>query len=584
MSEDEKTGQWDESKQPQNDPLGVIGWVIGGKYKVKSYIGGGGFGEVYDGFNVNLTEQRLVIKFFKKVASRDKFVKEAKILCMLDHPHISRVIDFLPEEGALVVAFIDGVDGGQILKDSGPLSEKMFLNVALAMTSALAYSHSKKIAHRDVKPDNILIDKNEHVYLIDFGIAKVMKEDATKTAYQALTPMFAAPERQTGATDYNPFLSDVYEIGVTLFNFTTNEMPYRNPSNPNINEWGGPAAKRLSSSLKKVLMKATHPDPRKRYQSVQELHDAMEKIKEVYKSGSSKAGLIGAIAAGLVVVAAGVLYFGGFLEGIIPGGSKNRDNPTETVQRNAVREQEIPVVNEEPSEIIIDSNMIATDSAVNNAAAEETAEENQAEPEPKQQEAVAQVEEKKEEEPPPPPPPLPSLRVAVVPEYNVTLMIDGIQRSQNRSYELKKGRHEITVIQPDYPIYTENVNIQVDKSMRINLEDHYASRNEVYFNIGISPPDFEGTGLTINFNGGTKTFGSIPITDLRKLSGKWKMGFDLKAPSGSVFSSAVIDSFVTFPYGGGPRVKINGNNGFLDFSESDWNGLETIGILVYWSK
>jgi len=232
---------------------------------MKSYIGGGGFGEVYEGYNKNLPEQKLVFKFFKRVQSRDKFAKEAKILCMLDHPNISRVIDYLPDEGAVVVSFIDGKDGSSILKSTGALDEARFLKVARAMTDAIAFAHDKRIAHRDIKPGNIMFDKSGHVYLIDFGIAKEMGGDATKTAYVALTPLFAAPERQAGDQDYNPFLSDIYEMGVTLFNFATNDLPYRNPANPNIREWGGMASEKLSPEVRRILMKATHPNPKERY-------------------------------------------------------------------------------------------------------------------------------------------------------------------------------------------------------------------------------------------------------------------------------------------------------------------------------
>ncbi|NMC43455.1 MAG: serine/threonine protein kinase, partial [candidate division Zixibacteria bacterium] len=289
---------------PPPDPLGILGWVIGGKYKVGAYVGGGGFGEVYSGFNVNLPEQRLIIKFFKRVQAREKFNKEAKILCLLDHPNICRVIDFLPDEGAVVVAFIDGRDGAKILKESGPLSPDLFMKVALALTEAMAYAHEKKIAHRDIKPGNLIIDKNEHVYLIDFGIAKEIGGDATKTGYQTLTPMFAAPERQAGDRDYNPFISDVYETGITLFNFITGSLPYRNPVNPNFAEWGGTATEKLSPELRRILMKATHPDPRKRFQTMAEMAKEFKNLPQVYGGRGKKSSILYILAAVVVVAAA----------------------------------------------------------------------------------------------------------------------------------------------------------------------------------------------------------------------------------------------------------------------------------------
>jgi len=283
------------------------------------------------------------------------------------------------------------------------------------------------------------------------------------------------------------------------------------------------------------------------------------------------------------VVALAVLYFVGVFDGFLGGtkstssGRSNNSPPAENRQietpTKAVTEDNggVPV---EPAKDTV--NMIAEVDTTSNK------------PEEKPQETKPAVEEKQEEkEPePPPPPPQPSLRISVVPEYNVSLYVDGVPRSQNRSYDLKKGKHEITVMQPDYPIYTENINLQVDKSMRINLEDRFGSNRKLYFNIGISPPDFEDAGLSIVFNGGSVTYSSdnIPITDISKTAGKWQVGFDIKAPSGSSFSSAKIDSFVTFPYGGGPRVRIKGNSGLIDFSQTDWDNLETVGILVYWSK
>ncbi len=299
----------DDLEQHGPDPLGVVGWTIGGKYKVRSYIGGGGFGEVYEGFNSNLPQQRLVLKFFKEVAFRERFDREAQILCRLDHPNISRVMDYFPDENALVMQYIDGRNADQILHDKGPLESELLLKVARHVADAVAYAHKQGVAHRDLKPGNILIDKNGHVYLIDFGIAKEGTDASrTRTGYAALSVNFAAPERQGGRLDYNPYLSDVYELGITLFNLATNSFPYRNPAAPLVDEWKDSAGKKLAPGLRNVLKRATHPDPKKRYPSVDELAAALKEVDSVYLGGGySKIGI--AVAGVIVVAVAGYLLY-----------------------------------------------------------------------------------------------------------------------------------------------------------------------------------------------------------------------------------------------------------------------------------
>ena len=594
MSDESKTTQWDDSSDDRPlDPLGVIGWVIGGKYKVRSYIGGGGFGEVYDGFNVNLVEQKLVVKFFKKVQERDKFDKEAKILCLLDHPNICRVIDYLPEEGALVVAFIDGKDGKGILGDSGPLPSDMLLKVGRTMTSALAYAHGKKIAHRDIKPDNIIIDKNGHVYLIDFGIAKVMREDATKTAYQALTPMFAAPERQGGDANYNPFLSDIYETGVTLFNFATNEMPYRNPANPDIDEWGGPKAKNLSPHMKHVLRKATHPDPSKRYKSIEEMGNDLKGVKQVYGGKSNKSLWI---AAALVVLVAG----GAFI---------TRDRWLPTVQ-SAIDSNEVTEMISENKDIIpggetvqdstiSEGTVVADiDSSTTEKATEPVEEQNIKDDKPdldKEQAIIVetpkvvtiQEESKPEPEPEPPkPPPLPTLVINVVPDYNVAILVDGVEKSINKKFNTKKGTHDVTIIHPDFPILTDQVETNVDRSLRYNLKDEFYLRDTIKFTIGAIPSELDDALLEVLFNGYGNKYSSenVPVFDLQKLSGKWQVRFNILNAQGRSYPGAKVDSAVTFPFGGGPHEKIKNGRSTIDFGTAKWQNVEPVTILVYWSK
>lgn len=543
------------------DPLGIIGWVIGSKYKIRSYIGGGGFGEVYEGFNINLPDQRLVIKFFKRVQSRDKFVKEAKILCLLDHANILRIIDFLPEEGALIVPFIDGSDGAGMLKRSGPLKEALYLKVARTMTDALAYAHEHKIAHRDIKPGNILIDKNENTYLIDFGIAKEIKDSATKTAYVALTPMFAAPERQGGEQDYNPFISDIYEMGVTLFNFATNEMPYRTPSNPNIQEWGGPTIKNLSPQLRRILKKATHPNPSERYQSASLLAAELKKLEHVYIQ--KRKGRFFAIAA-LIIILLVAAYA---IKQMTSGSSKKDMGPGVSVIHHEQEQAQTNKQIEDTGKAIvqdIESPVAETkkiDTPKIEMAIQDTAKTESAAPSSN----------------------LPALLVHVLPQYNASLYIDGKEKSPDKKINTEAGLHEIKIIHPDYPILIDTVDVSIDKNMEYNLASRFAGAGSVNFRIATIPPDLASSTLGVTFNGKKRRFKNdeLPILDMKMPPGKWQFKFDINMANGA---TGRVDSITTFPYGGGPHIKIKGNGGLVDFAAAEWHGMENIDMVVFWTS
>jgi serine/threonine protein kinase len=562
MSDDTgKSNPEDTSRYQENtDPLGIIGWVIGTKYKIRSYMGGGGFGEVYEGYNTNLPDQKLVVKFFKRVQSRDKFAKEAKILCLLDHPNILRIIDFLPEEGAIIMPFIDGSDGGKILKDSGPLKEALYMKMARLMTDALAYAHERRIAHRDIKPGNILIDKGENVYLIDFGIAKEIKDSATKTAYVALTPMFAAPERQSGDQNYNPFLSDIYELGVTLFNFATNEMPYRMPSNPNINEWGGPTAKNLSPQLKRILRKATHPDPIERYQSANHLAEEFRKLDYVY-ARKSKSRLI-TIAAAIVILIAG----GAVVKRIVTGPSTEGEKPEITVaQKGAETKPPIQEAVKPDVKPIETKPIIPADTKTIVQPAIETP----------QRDTIKPIEVAPQSQ-------LPNLLVHIIPQYNVSLYIDGKEKSPDKIFEIQAGMHEVKIVHPDYPLLFDTLDISVDRNLEYNLGSRFAGTGSVTFRVGIIPSDIGNSNLSVSFNGKKRRYKNdeLPVLDLKLLSGKWQIRFEIASST----VSSKIDSIVTFPYGGGPHIAVKGSGGLVDFGTAEWQGMESIDMVLYWSN
>ncbi|MCK5125881.1 MAG: serine/threonine protein kinase [candidate division Zixibacteria bacterium] len=588
MSKDNETVR-DDSPENSPDPLGIIGWVIGGKYKIESYISGGGFGEVYAGYNKNLTEQRVVVKFFKRVQSREKFDKEARILCQLDHPNINRVIDYLPDEGAAVVAFIDGHDGSALLKKHGALPEKLFLNVARSMTQAIAYAHSKKIAHRDLKPGNILVDKDDHVYLIDFGIAKEIGGDATKTAHTALTPMFAAPERQVGDVNYNPFLSDIYEMGVTLFNFATNSLPYRNPINPNFGEWGGQAAEHLYPEMRRILLKATHPNPEKRYQTTRAMADDLENVKQAF--GGKKSFPVKSLSLVIIVVLlclAGWQYqdelYIKYLE-----LTKSFQSASQPSQKTTEETKPPPLESDSLSQPKKQKGSASTTtekketipvikpSDKTKAPVEKPKEEKKPKPKP---EPKPPVEEKID----PPPVPESEILINLAPANNGRLLVNNISWKPGTSRILPLGTYTITAIHPDYPIYTKRIKIsKKNEEISIDLIQEYRQMNLIDIQLALSPPSSKHF-LELGFNGRKQTISRFPALDLRQAEGEWLFTVQIKLLGTGTSLNAKVDSCVTFPYGGGPRSVVRGDSGTLRIGSKTAGEISSVPLVVFWSE
>lgn len=604
MPEDDNTLSVDEPEADDNqDPLGIIGWTIGGKYKIETYLGGGGFGEVYSGYNENLPEQRLVLKFFKRVQAREKFAKEAKILCMLDHPNICRVIDYLPDEGAVVVAFIDGDDGGAILKESGPLPEQLFLKLARAITSAIAYAHEKKIAHRDIKPGNIIVDKRENVYLIDFGIAKEMGTEATKTAYTALTPMFAAPERQTGQKDYNPFLSDIYETGVTLFNLATNSLPYRNPTNPDINEWGGVAARRLSPELTRILRKATHPEPKKRFRTAAEMAEEFKNLQTAF--GRARKRPMPLIAAVVIVVLIAAAYLGRghiseYWARLFPPGQTTAQSD-ETELQPAERDTTVPerpeTTTPPPAETGRDdagtgekrpeqstptgrptasqSQQPTTESTARETPSSTGADTTEAE--------LAAIETPQ----PPPPPPMSHVLIDVSPLADAGLTVDGKNRQPNSRFDISPGRYAVVVVHPDFPVFRKTFTFaEGSADFGVDLAREFATIDTLEVDVAlIRPPEkSEDFVLEIIRNGRKQTLFNFPYLGLAQMTGEWNVNLKLTPVGTSTGQQVAIDSFAIFPFDAQRRYVVRGNSGLLKVQPVSPDYESRPRLFIYWKQ
>ncbi|MEW5874715.1 MAG: serine/threonine-protein kinase [Candidatus Zixiibacteriota bacterium] len=538
------------------DPFHRLGKTIGGRFKVSRYIKGGGFAEVYEGFNAGLPDQRVVIKFLRDKELQDRFEREAQLLCRLDHPNICRIIDYVPEERALIVPFIDGSDCEGILRKSGPLAADVFLKLARTLTDALAFAHARKIAHRDIKPGNILIDRNGHPYLIDFGIAKEVSGDstATRTGYIALTPQYAAPERQTGERGYDPFLSDIFELGVTLFVLATGQMPYRNPAFPNLRDWDHDFGRPLSPALLRILKKAAHPLPAQRYQTVGELAEAFKSLKEVDQKPRMNKTLA-MVAGGVIVVAVGLGYI--FLS---PRETTDTRSVGSTVAPETVR------VVEAPKDTVPSRSVPTESTSVGLLGMADTV---PAKPEtPVTSDTPASRPAR--------------VRIVVSPLEKTVCLIDGSPRDLYQEITLEPGSHRIRLINPGFPVLERTVEFSPrDTVLTYDLVERYAGRDSVDLRFALSPPSADYT-LVLTLNGLESWMDEVPMKGLKRLAGRWRMEARL-VPKGSDVAGARVDSCVTFPYGGGPRVVVTGARGEIDFGTKAWEGERLIPLQWHWS-
>ncbi len=204
------------------------GTLLNNRYTIINTIASGGMGAIYRatdeilGISVAVKEN-----FFSTEEFLRQFRREATILAGLRHPNLPRVTDHFVITGQgqyLVMDFIEGHDLRDIISRQGALSEENVVRIGVAICDALEYLHSRDpgIVHRDIKPGNIKITPKGHVTLVDFGLAKFSRGEATTVGAQALTPGYAPPEQYGQGTEPR---SDLYALGATLYALLTGNVP-----------------------------------------------------------------------------------------------------------------------------------------------------------------------------------------------------------------------------------------------------------------------------------------------------------------------------------------------------------------------
>ena len=204
-------------------------------YIIERKLGDGGMGEVYYARH-NKVDREVAIKIlhsylFQNENIHNRFKNEANALIKLTHPNIVKIYDYVEQENlaCLIMEYIDGYTlDVYISKLSGPLPSERAINIMSAVLDAVQYAHDCNVYHRDIKPANIMIGKDGgKVRIMDFGIAKLTDSKNFKTTHantQLGTPFYMSPEQIKGL----PFTrrSDIYSLGVTLFEMVTGKCPY----------------------------------------------------------------------------------------------------------------------------------------------------------------------------------------------------------------------------------------------------------------------------------------------------------------------------------------------------------------------
>jgi serine/threonine protein kinase len=253
-----------------------------GKYKITRLIGEGGMASVYEADH-EMLGTKVAIKVLNPILSanaqiKERFRNEAKLMALLDHPNITKVIDFdeQPQQLSIVMEYLNGEDLSQKIKRNGPLSEKEITNIFSQTLSAFQYAHEKGIVHRDIKPSNIFILPNGHVKILDFGIAKLFGQgnEITQTGTQMGTVVYMSPEqvKSDKSIDYR---SDIYSLGVTLFFCVNGKTPYQSDTDSQYEIFSKIIQEALpeisgNSQLNRMLKKACQKNREDRYQSCRE--------------------------------------------------------------------------------------------------------------------------------------------------------------------------------------------------------------------------------------------------------------------------------------------------------------------------
>ena len=271
----------------------MIGKLIMNRYELLEKIGEGGMGIVYKA-KCHSLNRLVAVKILKSELTEDedfvaRFKREATSAARMSHPNIVNVHDVGRSNNInfIVMEYINGKTLKQVIKDSGRLSLKKTIDIAIKISRALECAHKNNIIHRDIKPDNILITEDNMVKVADFGIAKVADSRTVTNSSKVMgTVHYFSPEQAKGS--FVDARTDIYSLGIVMYEMVTGRVPYdaessisiammhiQQPVIPPIE-----IIEDIPKNINGVILKAMEKEPINRYQTAKEMEEILNEINK----------------------------------------------------------------------------------------------------------------------------------------------------------------------------------------------------------------------------------------------------------------------------------------------------------------
>ena len=305
--------------------------VVSGRYRVLRKLGGGGMADVYLCEDLTLGRRValkvLLQRFLNDATFVERFRREAKAAAGLNHPNLVSIYDWGEVDGTyyIVMEYVEGETLKELIRRRGRLGGNDAVHIALQLLAAIDFAHRAAIVHRDIKPQNVMLDRNGNVKVMDFGIARAGDSGMTEAGSILGTAQYLAPEQARGLPVDER--SDLYSVGIVLYEMLTGSVPFKGDSAvtvalKHVNEMAPEPAQLVPGmpySLNQIVMKAIAKDPDLRYQDAaqfaRDLRSALSGgpvVAAAYDRGTEATRLMGAgAAAGTAAGAATSVMSGG---------------------------------------------------------------------------------------------------------------------------------------------------------------------------------------------------------------------------------------------------------------------------------